>query len=189
MSDLATILPPNSGPVEYDLEQFSGRVADLAKPVSELWDVENCPVSLLPWLAWALSVDNWDSGWSETTKRATLREAVRLHRSKGTVGAVKRALAAAGYGLAEVVENFGWEKYDGAHLYDGSFQYSQPDHWAEYRVNLARPITVEQAAQVRDILSSVAPARCHLKSLDFTEALNIHAGRIRYDGQYTYGVA
>jgi len=54
---------------------------------------------------------------------------------------------------------------------------------------LDRPITADQAAQVRKILASVAPARCHLKGLYFTQAANRYNAVISYDGTYTYGVA
>ncbi|WP_039017338.1 phage tail protein I [Halocynthiibacter namhaensis] len=187
MSD--SILPPNATRVELACERGIAVSRPDLTPVAALMNPDTCPVHLLPWLAWALSVDFWDSGWSEETKRASIRESVSIHRVKGTLQSVRRALKAAGYGDATVVERYGYETYDGAYKYDGSITYSEPDHWAEYRVYLTRPITIEQAAQVRAILRLVAPARCHLKGLFFTEALNSYNGRITYDGSYTYGVA
>lgn len=189
MSDVATLLPPNSTPAERALEQATARIGAVPVPIATLWNPDTCPIAILPWLAWALSVDNWDSGWSETSKRASLREAISIHRVKGTIGSVKRALAAAGYGDAEVVERFGWERHDGTYNYDGAITYAAPDHWAEYRINLVRPITIEQADQVREILATVAPTRCHLKALDFTKALNLYDHRIDYSGAFTHGVA
>jgi phage tail P2-like protein len=175
--------------LEGDIEQVLAGATSVDVPIGDLWNPDACPAHLLPWLAWALSVDEWDSGWSETTKRRTLMDSIGVHRSKGTVAAVKTALAAAGYGAAEVIEWFGWEQHDGTYSYDGSIYYSTPDHWAEYRIKLTRPITVEQAAQVREILDAVAPARCHLKALSFTTALNLYDARIEHDGAYTHGVA
>lgn len=189
MSDASTILPPNATDLEGSIEQVLVPATSVHVPVGDLWNPETCPPHLLPWLAWALSVDEWDSGWSETTKRRTLMGSIGVHRSKGTVSAVKKALAAAGYGDAVVVERFGWDRYDGSHHHDGSLYYSSPDHWAEYRIKLARPITIEQAAQVRQILASIAPARCHLKALEYAEALNLFDNSIVYDGAFTHGVA
>jgi phage tail P2-like protein len=144
---------------------------------------------LLPFLAWAFSVEEWGSDWSQETKRETIANSVLVHRLKGTLAAVRFALASAGYGDATVIERFGWETHNGVANYDGSLVHSKPDHWAEYRVRLQRPITIEQAAQVRKILENVAPARCKLKAFEFTEALNTYNTRISHDGQFTHGVA
>jgi len=62
-------------------------------------------VDLLPWLAWACSVDIWDDDWPEDTRRRVIADSYSVHSVKGTVGAVKRALAALG-AEAELVEWF-----------------------------------------------------------------------------------
>ena len=53
-----------------------------------------CPISHLPWLAWALSVDNWNPHWSESVKRQVVANSLQVHKTKGTFGAVRRALQA-----------------------------------------------------------------------------------------------
>lgn len=189
MSDVATLLPNNAGPGEGALEQATARVGAVTVVIDDLWNPEACPASLLPWLAWALSVDAWDPAWTEAHKRDVLAASASVHRKKGTRQAVVTALASAGYGDAEVIEYFGWDFYNGASTHDGSITYAEADHWAEYRIKLARPITIAQADQVRRILGSVAPARAHLKLLDFTEALNLYNNAIVYNGVYTHGVA
>ncbi len=189
MSDLPTVLPPNAQPIELDLEQLSARHSDFADPITRLWNPETCPANVLPWLAWAFSVDDWDANWPEETKRKAIAASVEIHQRKGTVRSVKDALAAAGFGDAQVVERFGWNFHNGTHLRDGSIRREPADHWAEYRVVLSRPITIEQAAQVRAILLNIAPARCHLKALEFTQALNLHNNTIVRDGSFTRGVA
>lgn len=191
MSDLQSLLPPIApAPLRRDLEiVMAEREAGLSDVIHTLWDPWQCPEHLLPWLAWALSVDEWDEDWSEDQKRNVIAASISVHRDKGSLASVERALAAAGYGTARVVERFGWDFHDATYHHDGAITYAAPDHWAEYRVILARPITIEQAAQVRRILGDVAPAHCHLKALDFTEALNTYNARITHDGQYTHGVA
>lgn len=189
MSDVATLLPPNATQTERALEQATARIGDVAVPIATLWSADTCPEHVLPFLAWALSVDNWDSNWAEEDKRASIRDSVQIHRVKGTVGSIKRALRAAGYGDATVVERFGWDFLDGSWNLDGSRTLHPPDHWAEYRIILVRPITIEQATQVRKILAATAPVRCHLKALDFTQALNLLDGSWNLDGTYTMGVA
>jgi len=52
-----------------------------------------CPAELLPWLAWGLSVDTWDAGWTEADKRAAVAGSIELHRRKGTRVSVEIVLA------------------------------------------------------------------------------------------------
>lgn len=181
-------LPAEAGRAEKALAQGVIDAFGFDIPNAHIWNPGTCPVAFLPWLAWALSVDEWSDTWTEATKRAVIAASVEVHRRKGTIGSIRRALAAAGYGDAVVQERWGRNYHDGTLTYNGSQTYSEPDHWAEYRVVLARPVTVAQAAQVRAILTAVAPARCHLKLLDFTAAANLYDGRITYDGSYTHGV-
>ena len=95
----ASLLPPNASPLERALEAVAGdRIEAIeTERVRTLWTPANCPGPLLPWLAWALSVDELDADWSEATQRAVIAASVDVHRHKGTLGAVRRALAATGY--------------------------------------------------------------------------------------------
>jgi len=95
-----SLLPPNANAHERALESAMARATDLPTPLRDLWNADTCPVHLLPWLAWALSVREWDSRWQEADKRKTIRQAIAIHRTKGTVSAVRDALQAAGYGPA-----------------------------------------------------------------------------------------
>ena len=114
---------------------------------------------------------------------------VEVHRRKGTIGAVRRALIAAGLGSARIVERWGARFHDGSIPRDGSQSRLRADHWAEYRVILDRPITIAQAAAVRRLLATVAPARCHLKALSYTQALYLHDQTVPRTGTYTRGIA
>jgi phage tail P2-like protein len=188
MSEFQSILPPNSTQTERALEQaFGTQKPDLA-PVAQLMRPGLCPAPLLGWLAWAVSVDVWDPNWADEDKRSVIAGSVSVHRHKGTIGAVRRALVTAGYGTARIVEGKASAKFDGSIRYDGAEIYEGPDHWAEYRVYLDRPITADQAAQVREILSRVAPARSHLKGLYFLEAAHRYNAATSYDGSFTHGV-
>ncbi|TMP83758.1 phage tail protein I [Pseudoalteromonas phenolica] len=77
------------------VEQFSSSEV-IEQNIAHQWDPLRCPVTLLPWLAWSLSVDDWDESWTEETKRAMIANSVKVHKHKGTVGAVKKALSALG---------------------------------------------------------------------------------------------
>lgn len=183
------LLPPYRGKAETAFARSVAEQFPIDSPARDLWNPDACPSAFLPWLAWALSVDEWDAGWSEDTKRAVIRASVGVHRRKGTPGAVMEALRSAGYGDATLIERFGDDFYNGAHLHDGSITHAQPDHWAEYRVRLTRPISNSQASQVRTILSLIAPARSHLKALEFQEVAHLYNAQIQYDGEFNHGAA
>lgn len=184
-----TLLPPNATPLERALETLITSLLDLETPLAALWSPSECPVDLLPYLAWALSVDDWNSDWTDGRKRAVIAAAIEIQRHKGTPWAIKRTLAVLGFGSAQLVEHYGANMFDGSVTYDGSEIFAPEDHWAEYRLVLDQPITIARAEKLRRILETVAPARCHLKALDFTRALNIYDGSIFYDGAFSYGVS
>lgn len=100
-----SLLPPTASPAERAIEAATARLADLPVPLRELWSPDACPLALLPWLAWAYSVDQWDSRWTEAQKRAVVRNSLFVHRYKGTLGAVERAIGALGY-TVRIVEWF-----------------------------------------------------------------------------------
>jgi len=104
---MASLLPPNTTAQEQALAEGMARLSTVPVPVAYLWDAATCPASALPWLAWALSVDEWDTTWSEAQKRGAVASAIAIHRRKGTRGALNRALSALGYSI-RVVE--WWEE-------------------------------------------------------------------------------
>jgi phage tail P2-like protein len=183
-----SLLPDNATEAELAIEQSTARIVSAGAPLRPLWNPETCPAELLPWLAWALGVDEWEASWTDERKREVIAASVDVHRHKGTVAAVRRAIAAAGLGDAQLVEKYGRKRYDGSILHDGAFDHDEPDHWAEYRIFLSRPMSIAQAGQVRRIVASVAPLRCHLKELNFTQSLHLYDGAMMHDSTYTHGV-
>lgn len=97
MSDL---LPPSATALEH---AFAGAdaaaLAAIPVPLRTLWHPDTCPLALLPYLAWAVSVDRWDPEWAEGTKRQVIRDAFFVHAHKGTVGALRRVAEPFGYDL------------------------------------------------------------------------------------------
>jgi phage tail P2-like protein len=88
-----SLLPPNSTPLEVALARLGLRLEDIDLPIAQLWDPWTCPIAALPWLAWSLSVDKWDADWTEEQKRTVTAQAIEDQRRKGSVTAVKTALA------------------------------------------------------------------------------------------------
>jgi phage tail P2-like protein len=100
-----TLLPSSATQQERAMEGATARISDVPVLVRESKDPDDCPAVLLPWLAHQFSVDAWQTDWTEAQKRQTIRDSVYVHQHKGTIGAVKRALSALGFG-AQVQEWF-----------------------------------------------------------------------------------
>lgn len=88
-----TLLPPNATALERALEAATARIGAVETPIAPLWDPASCPIGTLPWLAWGLSVDSWDSDWTEAVKRDAVARSIDLHRRKGTRLSVEAVLA------------------------------------------------------------------------------------------------
>lgn len=100
-----SLLPPNATVAELAQEGATSRVSSVPVPVRDMWNADTCPANLLPWLAWAFSIDNWNTNWTEEQKRNAVKAAYVVHTQKGTIGAVRRSLEALGLGM-QVIEWF-----------------------------------------------------------------------------------
>lgn len=97
------LLPANASALERQAAEALAQIQRVPVPIRELHNPDLCPVALLPYLAWAYSVDRWDSSWPEATKRGVIRAAYFVHAHKGTIGALRRVVEPLGY-LIEVLE-------------------------------------------------------------------------------------
>lgn len=79
------ILSPNATEYERTLASQVDRLLELDIPIRKLWNPWTCPENLLPYLAWALSVDLWESDWPVTKRRSVVANAIKHHRIKGTL--------------------------------------------------------------------------------------------------------
>ena len=106
------LLPPNRTPLQAALAD-TGVPAIVPATLRHTADATRCPATLLPWLAWAKSVDSWDEAVTEPARRALIRQSFAIHQRKGTAGAVRRALAA----LGVTVDFSEWQHMPGAAPY------------------------------------------------------------------------
>jgi hypothetical protein len=97
------LLPPNATRWERAYGAETGRVTAIPVPVEDVWRWDSCPSHILPWLAWALSVDIWDKFWPDTQKRSIIKESFHLHFKKGTLYAIRRYLNYAGANLVQAI--------------------------------------------------------------------------------------
>ncbi|WOD12784.1 phage tail protein I [Pseudomonas sp. NyZ704] len=100
---MASLLPPNSTELERNAAEALAQMQRVPIPLRQLCNPDTCPAELLPYLAWAFSVDRWSSAWSEPAKRAAIRSAYFVHAHKGTIGALRRVVEPLGY-LIQVYE-------------------------------------------------------------------------------------
>lgn len=103
------LLPDNSTHLELAIDNVAQTATDIVFPNAELFNPLTCPERFLGQLAWALSVDEWDDGWSAPVKRKVCQTAVETHRHKGTRYAIETALNSldASIDLVEWFENGG----------------------------------------------------------------------------------
>jgi len=161
-------------------------------PLKTLWSPDLAPDIVLPFLAWAVSVDVWRNDWPETLKRQAIRASLAQHRRKGSVASVRDALAQIGFAGATIIEGGGGGAvegalYDGTHLYDGAIRYdsggqSFDGHWATYRVEVPGGLSEADFALIEEALAAIAPVRSHLVGLVATGA----DGAALYDGAHLY---
>lgn len=189
MTAPATILPPSSTPLERALDQASAaRLAALPSLVASLWNADTCPPALLPYLAWAMSVDEWNDGWGVDKKRAVIKESRLIHQHKGTLSAIKRALAAIGQPGATVIERGNYIRHNGAALRNGTHTRAGSGGWASYRVILTQPVTIDMAQQIKRLLASVQRNCILLTAIDYKQAALRHNGAATRNATYTRGV-
>lgn len=150
MSSAPTLLPPNATPLERALAKACA-MPHSPEEIRKLWNHRTCPLHLLPWLAWAWSVDEWDTAWTEAQQRAMVGASIKLHKKKGTVWAVREALLRSGLESVRVIE----KPADAA-------------HWAHFDVDVAvvdRPLTEHAINRAAALIEENKAQRSVLRTL------------------------
>lgn len=146
-----SLLPPNASTLLRDLESVFGDSFDLPTLNRYVVNPDLAPAHILPWLAWALSVDDWSDSWPEQIRRNVIKASVEVHRKKGTIGALKKALEAFNYTNVKVEE---WFEYGAdPYFFRVFFEVREPG----FDVNIL--------PQVQKVIESTKNARSHLESL------------------------
>lgn len=92
-----SLLPPNATALDKAAEQVAVDAVDAIPHMHRaVWSADNCPLPVLPWLAWTVGVEVWRSEWPEAVKRSRVKSAIAIHRRKGTVKAVQDAVRSFG---------------------------------------------------------------------------------------------
>ncbi|MBB9844747.1 phage tail protein I [Escherichia coli] len=164
-----SLLPPSASDFMRCVERGTSRLSALPVSLNQLWDPDTCPVALLPYLAWALSVDRWDRDWTEETKRQVIRDAWAIHRHKGTISAIRRVVEPFGY-VINVTE--WWETGDTS----GTFR-------LDIGV-LDVGITEEMYTEMERLIADARPVSRHLVGLNIMQDIQgyLYTGGVVYDG-------
>ena len=168
---MSELLPPSSTPLERALANTVAKVSSVPTPTRDLWNPDTCPVELLPWLAWAFSLDDWDVTWTEVQQRAAVKASYSVHRYKGTIGSVKDALQAIGLGV-QVQEWFNQIPAGDPYTYKLLLEVNQ------YGVSLAQLETIQA------VVENAKNLRSHMTTLDLTVASNatVYIGAVALSG-------
>ncbi|MEA1606149.1 phage tail protein I [Pseudomonas spirodelae] len=97
------LLPSNATQLERLAAQALAQIERVPVPIRDLLSPTRCPLPLLPYLAWAMSVDRWEEAWPESTKRQVIASSYYVHAHKGTIGSLRRVVEPLGY-LIRVTE-------------------------------------------------------------------------------------
>jgi len=137
-----------------------------------------------------MGVEGWSLAETPEQQRRLIKDAIALHRLKGTPAALHQLVERLGFGRIQIQEGIGNLSYDGTYTYGGQMVYGDENAWPIYRITLLdRAITNDQAASLRAALAAFAPARCHLAGLDYESVPIRYNGTASFDGQYNYGSA
>jgi P2-related tail formation protein len=195
----------------YD-KTFADRLADIDVSVVLVNLVDSVVADALPYLAKQfdlLGYKGWALADTEQKKRDLIKQAVELHRYKGTPWSIKEALKKVGYPDAQIQEGVGIiHYYDGTINYNGSSFYGNLGHWAYFKVlfnllNFTQFIPSADLELVTQLILEYKNVRSHLYGLNFVanfeEQVNVNENLemaanaaatdqtlARFDGTYTY---
>lgn len=138
--------------------------------------IDTTPADALPYLAEqfdVLGIKGMKYADTEAKQRALIKNAIALHRYKGTNWAIKEALKSIGVVQCTIIEGLAGGiqvLYDGTYDYDGSITYGFQS-WAVFRVLIdiySFPYaTTAVLAEMRQLIEEYKPARSTLIDVSF----------------------
>ncbi|MCT4575079.1 MAG: phage tail protein I [Alphaproteobacteria bacterium] len=146
-----SLLPPNATELQKDFEKVAFRIGEEEILSKYLLNPNECPEYLLPWLAWTLSVDVWNDKWAVEIRRKVIKESLSIHRSKGTIGALKQALKTFGFSDVKIEE---WFNYGG-----------EPYHFRAFLEVMTAGFDLTKLNEIYLIIKNAKNVRSHLEKL------------------------
>ncbi|PSN08525.1 phage tail protein I [Siccibacter turicensis] len=163
------LLPVGSSALEVAAAKAAAEITRVPVPLRTLWNPATCPAPLLPYLAWALSVDRWDFNWPDATKRSVIASSFYVHQHKGTISALRRVVEPLGY-LIEVRE---WWQLN-----------EEPGTFRLVVGVLDTGITDEMYQELERLIEDAKPASRHLTGLAISLSVSgeLYVGANSYSG-------
>ena len=107
---MTSLLPSDSTTAFEDaLASSMARLSDVPVPIATIKVPQETDARTLTALGWEWSVNEWQSSWSTQRRRDVVDASPAVHRVLGTAGAVRKAIAALGYGV--IMQE--WFEYEG----------------------------------------------------------------------------
>ena len=168
-----SLLPINASELLKDLENSSLKATSLEALNRYVTNPDLAPDNILPWLALAVSVDDWSDNWPKVIKREMIKNSISLHQIKGTKRAIKKALEIIGV-AGEIVE--WWEL--NPRMTPHSFNITA---YLNDNINEGADVIIGLDTQQKliNLIENVKPARSHF---------NFKLGA-RFESQISYGVS
>lgn len=153
------LLSPNAAPGTRAMTASVARISDVPVTLRTLWNPQTCPLTLLPWLAWALSIDTWKSYWPEAVKRQRVAQAIAIQRRKGTAQSVSAVVQSFG-GAVQITEWWQQSPVGTPHTFEMTIAFTGDG---------GAPSTAAYVDDVIDEVNRVKPVRSHFT---FTQGVN-----------------
>lgn len=112
---LSDIMPPNLLKDSFvkamcdALDVQLNKLVENNKKLSIYANIDNLPEEIINFLAWQFHVDFFDESWTLKQKRDTVKNSIKWHRYKGSIGVLEDYISTI-FGNARVIE---WFDYDG----------------------------------------------------------------------------
>jgi P2-related tail formation protein len=153
--------------------------------------IDICPSAYLPYLAQNFGIYSepiWQLCETDEQKRNAIKASVSYHQLKGTPQSIRNMLAIFNQGDALIEENFNKIARNGVITRNGLNSHGVTEgSWAQWRITLNNPITIDRAQILFTALKLTAPARCQLVGINYQQAENRHNGAILRNGNNTRG--
>lgn len=179
---MSSLLPPSASLHERVMEQvIAERLGSIERDIKHFMNPLLCRADLLPWLAWELSVDDWDREWTEDVQRAVVAISIELHTYKGTVYAVRRALESLGYTSVVIIEGRIYKR-NGLKARNSEIKHGSGMHWREFdiQLNVGFIPSAEQQSKITAYINNFKPERSQLRTLKYST--KFHNGEHKRDG-------
>jgi len=165
MADFKTIelFPPNLRE-DKNIQAFAGILDKIFSELTEqdlqklfVYAIDSQPEEVLDWLAWQFHVEGYDLAKTVEEKRNFVKNAIELHRYKGTKYAVKKVLSTLNLG-GEVKE---WFEYGGE-----PYRFKL-DLFFEELIKHGITLTPEVQDKLIELINNYKNERSHLEELRF----------------------